>query len=66
MRDYKLLINGGWEESATIKEIRSPYDRQVAGRVYWASKDQVERAIAAADRAFWKREKWQAASARSS
>ena len=52
MRDYKLLINGGWEESATIKEIRSPYDRQVAGRVCWASKDQVERAIAAADRAF--------------
>lgn len=52
MKEYLLLINGAWEESKNQREIRSPYDRSVVGKVHWASKEQVEKAIIAADKAF--------------
>jgi len=54
VREYKLLINGQWKESKTIKEIRSPFDQAVVGRVHFASREQVEEALAAADNAFQK------------
>ncbi len=54
MLEYKLLINGKWEESRNVREIRSPYDQSVAGRVHFASAQQVEEALAAADNAFAK------------
>jgi glyceraldehyde-3-phosphate dehydrogenase (NADP+) len=54
MKEYRLLINGQWKESKTVKEIKSPYDRSVVGRVHFASKEQVEEALAASDNAFQK------------
>ena len=52
MAGYKLLINGQWEESDNLREIRSPYDGSTAGEVFFAGKKQVERAIDAAHDAF--------------
>jgi acyl-CoA reductase-like NAD-dependent aldehyde dehydrogenase len=54
MKEYKLLINGQWKESRTVKEIKSPYDRSVVGKVHFAAKEQVEEALAASDNAFQK------------
>jgi acyl-CoA reductase-like NAD-dependent aldehyde dehydrogenase len=54
MPEYKLLINGEWKESKTVREIKSPYDHSVVGRVHFASTQQVEEALAAADNAFGK------------
>ncbi len=54
MQEYKLLINGQWKESKNVREIKSPYDQSVAGRVHFASTQQVEEALAAADNAFAK------------
>jgi len=54
MEEHRLLINGRWQESQTIKEIRSPFDQSVVGRVHFASRDQAEEALAAADNAFSK------------
>ena len=52
MAEYKLLIKGKWEESKTTKEIKSPYDQSVVGIVHFAEKNQVEKALTAADEAF--------------
>jgi len=54
MKEYRLLINGQWKESKTVKEIKSPYDRSVVGKVHFAAKEQVEEALAASDNAFQK------------
>jgi glyceraldehyde-3-phosphate dehydrogenase (NADP+) len=54
MKEYKLLVNGKWLESKNVREIKSPYDQSVVGRVHFASKEQVEEALAAADHAFHK------------
>jgi acyl-CoA reductase-like NAD-dependent aldehyde dehydrogenase len=53
-KEYKLLINGQWRESKIIKEIKSPYDKSVVGKVHFAAKEQVEEALAASDNAFQK------------
>lgn len=52
MERYKLYINGGWQESPSLKPIRSPYDGSVVGEVYFAEKEQMEEAIEAAHKAF--------------
>jgi glyceraldehyde-3-phosphate dehydrogenase (NADP+) len=52
MKEYKLLINGKWKDSKQVREIKSPYDQAVVGRVHFASRDQTEEALAAADNAF--------------
>jgi acyl-CoA reductase-like NAD-dependent aldehyde dehydrogenase len=52
MAEYKLLINGKWEESRDKREIKSPYDQSVVGVVHFAAKNQVEKALSAADEAF--------------
>ena len=54
MKEYKLFINGQWKESKHVKEIRSPYDHAVVGKVHFASQEQVEEALAAADNAYRK------------
>jgi len=51
-KEYKLLINGEWEEGTNIKEIKSPYDQGVVGKVHFADKAQVEKAVDAAHGAF--------------
>ncbi|MGB7295155.1 MAG: aldehyde dehydrogenase family protein [Candidatus Aminicenantales bacterium] len=54
MKEYKLFINGQWQESKIVKEIKSPYDRTVVGKVHFAEKAHVEEALAAADNTFQK------------
>jgi acyl-CoA reductase-like NAD-dependent aldehyde dehydrogenase len=54
MKEHRLLINGQWKESQHVKEIRSPYDHAVVGKVHFAAQEQVEEALAAADNAFQK------------
>lgn len=52
MEEYKLLINGEWRESQDIREIKSPYDQSVAGKVHFAGKTETEEAVASAHKAF--------------
>lgn len=52
MKEYKLLIKGKWEESKDIREIKSPYDQSVVGKVNFAEERQVQEALTAADEAF--------------
>ncbi len=57
MAEYRLLIQGKWLESKTIKKILSPYDQSLVAEVHFAEKEQVEEAIQAADEAFSKTKK---------
>ena len=50
--EYKLLIDGKWETGKDVKEIRSPFDQSVVGKVHFADADQVKVAIDAAHQAF--------------
>ena len=52
MKKYKLLIKGKWAESKNIREIKSPYDQSVVGKVHFAEERQVQEALTAADEAF--------------
>ncbi len=54
MKEYKLFINGQWKESTHVREVKSPYDHSVVGKVHFAASNQVEEALAAADNAFGK------------
>jgi acyl-CoA reductase-like NAD-dependent aldehyde dehydrogenase len=50
--DHKLLAAGEWMETGEWDEVRSPYDGAVVGRVAQADAALVDRAAAAAQRAF--------------
>ena len=54
MKEYRLFINGQWKESQQVREIKSPYDQAIVGKVHFAAKEQVEEALAAAHNAFQK------------
>ncbi len=54
MKDYKLLINGLWEDGHIIKEFKSPYDQKVFAAIHFADKQQVQKAIHSAHHAFEK------------
>lgn len=54
MKEHKILIDGVWMEGQEVREIRSPYDGSVVGKVHFAGEDQVGAAVEAADRAFRK------------
>jgi acyl-CoA reductase-like NAD-dependent aldehyde dehydrogenase len=50
--EYRLLIDGRWETGKDVRETRSPYDQSLVGRVHFADKDQVKKAVDAACAAF--------------
>ncbi len=52
--EHKLFINGKWILGKDIREIRSPYDRSVVGRVHFAEIKQVRGAVDSAQEAFAK------------
>lgn len=52
MKEYRLLIDGEWRESSQVRDIKSPFDQSLAGKVHWAERRQVEEALAAAEKAF--------------
>ena len=54
MKEHRLLINGKWEDGAQVREIKSPYDGQVAAKVHFAGRPQVEEAVNFAEKAFTK------------
>ena len=54
MKDYKLLINGLWEDGHIIREFKSPYDLKVFAAIHFADKQQVQKAIHSAHNAFEK------------
>jgi glyceraldehyde-3-phosphate dehydrogenase (NADP+) len=51
-REYRFLVNGEWRTSAELLEIRSPYNREVAGLTWQATAEDVEDAAAGAAAAF--------------
>ena len=54
MKDYKLLINGLWEDGQIVKEFKSPYDQKVFAAIHFADKQQVQNAIHSAHLSFEK------------
>ena len=48
----KLLIDGEWVETADKLEVRNPYNQELLAEVSQAGEVEVERALAAAERAF--------------
>ena len=54
IKEYKLLINGKWQEAKDKRDIRSPYDQSVVGKVHFADKKQVKDAVFAAHEVFSK------------
>ncbi len=54
MKNYKLLINGLWEDGQIIKEFKSPYDQKIFAAIHFADKQQVKSAIHSAHLAFEK------------
>jgi len=50
--DHKLLLAGEWVETGSWREVRSPYDRTVVGRVAEGDAALVDRAASAAHGAF--------------
>ena len=51
MTEIRILIDGRWEEGASAREVRSPYSDAPAAKCHQASPEQLERALAAAERA---------------
>ncbi len=52
MKEYRLLINGKWEDGARVREIKSPFDGAVVAKVHFAGRAQVEQAVSDAQAAF--------------
>ena len=52
--EHRLFIDGKWVSGRKIKDIESPYDRSVVGRVHFADEDQVRGAVDVAHQAFAK------------
>lgn len=57
MTEYKLFIDGQWEEGKKKRDILSPYDQSLVSRVHFADKEQVEKSIECAHGAFEKTKK---------
>ena len=51
-RTYPIYLGGEWVESADQLDITNPYNGDIVGRTFQASREQLEQAIVAAERAF--------------
>ena len=52
MEPKKILIGGEWRETASVMDVRFPYDQHVVAQVYQAGDQDIEDALAAAVRGF--------------
>ena len=52
VKEYPMFVAGRWQTSDDVLEVRSPYSGDLIGVTYQASRDQLEDAIVAAERAF--------------
>ena len=50
MNEHRLFIDGGWEDGASSREILSPFSGKAVARCAQASPEQLERALASAER----------------
>jgi glyceraldehyde-3-phosphate dehydrogenase (NADP+) len=48
----KFFVNGKWEKSKTIKKVINPYNNEIVGKVCFASAENLENAVRAAENAF--------------
>ncbi len=54
VKSFPFLLDGEWIADGAPLEVRSPFDGSAVGATYWATRDRLERAIAASVRAFEK------------
>ncbi|HXW17746.1 MAG TPA: aldehyde dehydrogenase family protein [Candidatus Acidoferrales bacterium] len=54
VKSFPFLVDGEWIADGARLEVRSPFDGSAVGTTYWATREQLERAIAASVRAFEK------------
>jgi acyl-CoA reductase-like NAD-dependent aldehyde dehydrogenase len=52
MEEFRLLIKGRWEEGKTTRTLKSPYDQKAICKAHFADRNQVSKAVSAADKAF--------------
>jgi len=52
MKEYKLFIGGKWTEGKTVKDIHSPFDQTLVGKVHFAGDAQTADAVSKAHKAF--------------
>ena len=52
--EYKILIDGKWVSGKDVRDIKSPYDMDVVGKVHFADVEQVKGAVGSAQEAFQK------------
>jgi glyceraldehyde-3-phosphate dehydrogenase (NADP+) len=52
--EYKILTDGKWVSGKEVRDIKSPYDGEVVGKVHFADIEQVRGAVDAAQEAFQK------------
>ena len=52
MEPGKILIGGEWRETASVADVRFPYNQEVIAQVYQAGDAEIEEALAAAVRGF--------------
>lgn len=52
MLRHKLWIDGSWQESKDVREVRSPFNNEAVAKVDYASSEQFELALAASEKAF--------------
>ena len=51
-KEYPIYVAGTWQTSGDPLEVRNPYSGELIGVTYQASRDQLEEAIVAAEKAF--------------
>jgi acyl-CoA reductase-like NAD-dependent aldehyde dehydrogenase len=52
--EYKLFIDGKWVAGKEVREIKSPFDQSIVGKVHFADAHQVREAVESAHSAFQK------------
>ena len=52
VKEYPFLVDGKWRQSDRKEEIRNPYNNEVVGVLHMASKNHLNEAIVAAEKAF--------------
>ncbi len=52
VKSHPFLLDGQWVSGGKVLEVFSPYDRSPAGTTYWATSEQLDRAISASVRTF--------------
>ncbi|MET3574167.1 aldehyde dehydrogenase family protein [Bhargavaea ullalensis] len=60
MENWKLWIDGSWQDADRTYELKSPYSQEVIAEVAKADEEDVRRAIAGAQEAFLEFRKWPA------